>query len=415
VTIYRPGHHVRNLIGDMGLSFLAGVQNPRRYYEAMRILKGRSSTYGKDWDAFLALQSNDVAKTVDAGKDVSIKMANGKIVKLSDDQVWRAGFNQGLLQHYLVREDIAFNEAQKFGGRLGAKWGVTRPLAGQGQKVAGNVSMARDHAVRLAHFIDALKKVRASTLEEAFAEAGKQVRKWHPDGSDLTKFEKQTMRRVIPFYSWFRKAIPLVVESMVMTPGRALVVPKAMMNFSRVMGINPDSLGNPFPANSLFPSWLQDNILGPQWTGSLGPFGEDNGQMYGFNPGDPVSDLGSSYLGANAPRQILGSLTPLAKIPIELGMKENLAIGTPIQSTSEYMDQQVPGLGYVNSIFGKDFFGGMQDNMAVESGTKQSGVDSVALMNFLTGLGVKTYNKPSYVRSANYELQQEARDRARHG
>jgi hypothetical protein len=414
LTIYRPGHHMRNLVGDMGMSFLAGVTNPNRYYDAMRILKGRASTYSGDWDAFKSLQAGEAATGAKLGSDTVLTIGRKK-VKATDDAVWRGAFNQGLLNDYSIMEDIAFNESQKF-GRTTKKASLRYPLGGRVQRAAGGLSQSRDHMVRIAHFVDVLKKGKFNTLEEAFEEAGKVVRKWHPDGSDLTKFERQTMRRVIPFYSWFRKAIPLVLEAMVTKPGRAMIMPKASYEFAQTMGLDPESLGDPFPQDQLYPDWMRDDILGPQWTGSLdiGPIhlGSDNGQRFGMNPGDPISDLGSGYLGGDAPKQVLGSLTPAVRIPLELGSGNALGTGAPITNTSEYLSQQLPVISVAGAIAGKDVLGGWQNKSAVEKGYQPEGLDPIALQNLLLGLGVKSFNKPNHAISAQYDLRDKLREQA---
>jgi hypothetical protein len=408
VTIYRPGHHVRNLVGDMGLSFLAGVTNPMVYKKALKVLNTRASSY-KDWDSFKALISNNPAAEQSL-KNIVVKI-NGKPTKVSFDEVYRRAFQEGLLPDYSILEDTAFNEGQRF-MNIGGK-SIRKPLGGKLQRFAGGVSQSRDHWVRIAHFIDSLEKGSFKNIDDAIAEAGKTVRKWHPDGSDLTAFERQVMRRIIPFYSWFRKAIPLVIETAIMKPGRFMVMPKASYNMAMTMGVDPDSLANPFPEHTLFPSWLQDNILGPQI-----PF---QGNLYGINPGDPVSDLGSSYLSEGAGRDVLGSLTPGIRIPVELmsakpnNYAQSLGTGGDIPTGAEYWDQQIPGLGYVANITNTEPLAGFQEQRDVRRGMQEPGMDEVALLNFLTGLGIKNYTKPNYRKSAEFEQRDMLRRAAQGG
>lgn len=424
LTIYWPSHHVRNIIGDMGLSFLAGVTNVQRYWDGMRILAGRSGMYGKDWDLFKSLLEGSpedaMALQKGTGKTTALSVGRGK-VQVTDDQIFRAMTREGLLPGYTTMEDIAFNAEQGMERAVaGRKVSLTTPFAGHVRDAAGGLSQARDHWVRAAHFVDVIKKGHWNSLDEAFTEAGKVVRKWHPDGSDLTAFERKVMRRIIPFYSWFRKAIPLVVESMALRPGRAMVVPKASYAMAQVMGVNPDSLGDPFPENMLFPSWLKENILGPQWQGEIAlnlgplkiPFGRANGQLYGMNPGDPISDVGSSYLSKDGIKQVLGSMTPIIRVPIEAATGNSLGTGTPITDWNEYADQQIPGLSVATSITGIDPLGG-DKLQTVQKGYRPEGFDPVAFMNRLTGLGVKSYNKPNYVRGAQLEQRDRMRSQAR--
>src|SRR4249920_780556 len=238
---------------------------------------------------------------------------------------------------------------------------LRKPFGGHVQKAAGGISMARDHWVRIAHFIDVLQKGNFNSIEEAYKAAGATVRKWHPDGSDLTKFERNTMRRLIPFYSWMRKAIPLVVESLVMKPGRAMVIPKAFYNFAVANGVDPDTLSNPFPSDQLFPSWLLDNNLGPQWRGGLpgvpGTGGQYPNRYHGFNPGDPITDITSNALGAHPDNFLAGSLTPFLKIPIEEKTGKILGTGSDITNQQDYLNSQVPMVGYAANILNRNVLG----------------------------------------------------------
>lgn len=397
VTIYRPGHHVRNLVGDIGLSFLAGVTNPKHFKSATRIMSGRADAY-REWDALKALQDGFGTSKISLGKTTKYRVGRSS-VDLTDDAIWRAAFDQGLLPDYNTLEDIMFNTEQSFTGLNKIK-----PFGGRVQKVAGGISQTRDHWVRLAHFVHELEAngPKAKNLQELFETSGRTVRKWHPDGSDLTAFERKTMRRLIPFYSWFRKAIPLVVEAAVLRPGRTLAMPKAMQDLAITMGIDPESLADPFPQNLLLPDWLTNNILGPQF--------ESGGNLYGINPGDPVSDLGSSFLGGDAGNDVMGGVTPAIRMPAELATGNSWGTGTPIKDTTEYLGQNIPGISILQNITNRDVLGGMGPTVNAQRGY-EGNWDPVALINTLTGAGITNYTKPNYLKSGQLEY----RDKLRNG
>lgn len=401
VTIYRPGHHVRNLIGDVSLAFFAGVNDPRVYQKALRVMASRGKAY-QDWDGLRALetQSDELATGVTKTR-VNIK---GKKQSIDDDALWRLAFDQGILPDYRVLEDISFNNEQI--GKIGGV-SLTKPFGGRVQKFFGGLSQSRDHYIRLAHFIHDIEKGSYSSLEEAANKAGKEVRKWHPDGSDLTPFERNVMRRLIPFYSWVRKAIPLVVETAVMKPGKAMIFPKAMYNFAIANGLDPNSLSDPFPQDQLFPNFLSEQLIGPQWKGNLfgiPGFGTQQNRYYGMNPGEPITEIGSSYLGASPQDAIAGGITPLLKIPIELQTGTSLGTGAGISDWSEYWDNQIPGVNYLANITGTSPTGGFEDKQNVQKGLDAPGMNTTSITNFLTGLGVKDMSKPNYIRRAQFEL-----------
>jgi hypothetical protein len=403
LTIYRPGHHVRNMVGDLSLAYMAGVTNPNVYRKAIKVMSTRSKMYN-DWDGLKALHEG-ISKS--DGQEFTAKVItniNGKRVALDDDRLWRLAFDKGLLPDYRTLEDISINNLQDFGRFAG--W--TKPFGGNVQKVAANISQSRDHFVRMAHFIDILQKGKYSNVDEAASIAAAEVRKWHPDGSDLTRTERMVMRRSILFYSWMRKAIPLVVEASVKRPGRVLAVPKAMYALAVANGIDPESLGDPFPEDGLYPSFIKDNILGPQWKGQLGDIpgmGVLDSRQYGMNPGDPFSDIMGSYGGENPQNTLAGGLTPVARIPLELLTGQQLGTGTSIKDKTDYVDSQIPGVNYLSNVSNRSVSSGFtQPQRDVAKGYSPDGIDSQALMNMLTGLGVRDYTKPNYTTIAEKEL-----------
>jgi hypothetical protein len=58
--------------------------------------------------------------------------------------------------------------------------------------------------------------------------AANSVRKYLFDYSDLTPFERDFMKMLIPFYTWSRKNIPLQLQALVTDPGKYAKFPKAI-------------------------------------------------------------------------------------------------------------------------------------------------------------------------------------------
>lgn len=416
LTIYRPGHHISNLIGDITLSWFAGVNNPHVYQIAARIMGKRAASY-RDWNGLKALTEGKALPDVANGTGIYIKV-KGKKVFIGDDRTWREAFNKGTIPDYRTLEDVAFNLRQSQNVVTTANR-LRRPFGGKLQKAAGGLSQARDHWVRIAHFVDVLQKGNWNSLEEAFNHAGDMVRKWHPDGSDLSNFEAKYMRRSFMFYSWQRKAIPLVIETLYMNPGKALVMPKAMYNFSIAMGLDPESITNPFPNDMLFPSWLQDNIYGPQWKGSIpgipGTGTAGGTHLRGINWPDPSSQILSQYGGNNPLGEALGATSPVARVPLELAFGKNIRTGSDIMSTPEYLDSQLPGVSYFDKIFGRSLTGFGEPIRNVQRGNVQPGFNPVPLFNWSTGLGQVDYSQRNYQIGAQLELRDRLRKAAQGG
>jgi hypothetical protein len=223
--------------------------------------------------------------------------------------------------------------------------------------------------------------------------AGIQVRKFHPDVKGLTPFETKYLRRLFPFYSWFRQSAPVVLGTMVSKPGRVTGLFKVEQNAAIAMGLNPESISDPFPDDKLFPSFISDNIVGP----IVG--------NYGINIGSPQEGILGDTLNGNIGRNLAGMLNPVLKAPVDLVTRTNLGTGGHIADVSDYVDQQLPILNQVSTISGQSASSGFMDpQRAVEIGDKNRFFNE-QMANFLTGLGIQNYGKPSYKVIAGKERQ----------
>lgn len=382
LTIYRPGHHVRNMYGDVMLSFLAGVQNPTVYGKALRVMRQVRPGMYDDFDAIRAVTDLPYGMKEAANSKVTFR---GK--QLDSRDLWTGATKQGIFPSYSTLEDIGYGlaEGQK---RLIGPINKPRPFGGQVHNFVSEVSQSRDHYARLAHFIDVVQKSKAKTLDEAFEEAGKVVRKWHPDGSDLTSFERKYMRRIFTFYSWMARALPLTIEAAMIRPGKTLIYPKAMYNLAESMGIDLSSVTNPFPTDQLFPEFVTDELTGPAF--------QADGNYYAVDPGNPQTDIGNDLGGAHPHRTLLNSLSPWLKIPLELSTSQNMGLGTPITNKTEYAVNQLPFINYGVNI-------ATETNPTGEGGN-QAGFDELAMVNFLTGMGLRNLSKPNYGPIAETDL-----------
>lgn len=386
VTIYSPSHHVTNAIGDGWLSWMAGVNNPLVYKRAADVLKAQKGRYGT---------LDDVEALI--GKGASARPGIKQVAKfrgqsLSADDIYIAAHKRGLLLSAKQLEDI-------FGDELIPK---IKPFGGKVHGAASKLSQTRDHWFRIAHFIDAVGKSKAKTLEEAFDSAAHEVRKWHPDGMDLTNFERKYLRRVFPFYSWQRKAIPLVLKSLVEKPGKVLAYPKGMEALQAYMGVDAPSRSDPFPVDQLFPDWVKEGGIGPiAKTGMGGLPGiiaglsrqgadPDTGEPIGgytlLNPGLPFTDAFSEFAGMGNPSDpiegALGMVTPFAKVPAELAFDKNIRTGAPVTADlNRYLTEQIPLVSILSRITGMGIAG------PTERGERE-GFNLEALINLLTGAGL---------------------------
>ena len=405
LTIYRPGHHARNMVGDVWLSHMAGVSNPIVYTKGLKVMRHYRGRY-KDFDVLAALARGDstpISSKLGADEVITTIKINGKKVPLTAGQINRGAYDFGLLTDYRTLEDIGgegLSVLDNIKGPVGER--IRKPFGGKVHNFAATVSESRDHWVRLSHLIDYLEKGNFKSLDDAFDGGAKVVRKWHPDGSDLSHFEQNGMRRVFLFYSWIRKAIPLVLEGMVTRPGRAMMYPKAIYNMAEANGIDLESLSEPFPTDQLFPEWIREGLTGPITE-------NEDGEYFGINPGIPMLDVLSDYGGFTPGKAALSSTTPLIKLPWEMitgpegSVAEDSRTGIPYFDKSDYLDRQIPNANlFVNST-GRSLTQPWEAKGGSERLPEETAAPGRTLANFLSGLGVMPMSKPAYIKQAKRE------------
>jgi len=326
-TSMRPGHHINNFIGDVFMNFLDGVTNPYRYLQGLKMVSGDRSQ--------LSLR-------------VGQQTLNGDDLY---DLIGKSGMMKGFIGTELME------------GR--------NPII----KGVNEFSQRRELFARYAHFFDALKKEGDKVnlgpnntvgLMKAATAAAKRVNKWNINYGALTPVERDYFRRAMPFYSWSRKALPLMIEAMATRPGRITAISKLNRFISNVAGVDPfDMQGIPVQ------DWVKDqgyarvsngpepNIWSIPWPGS---------QL-------PASWLGSGNITGKGglAEKFATSLHPAIQLPFELAQMKNLFTGAPL-------DTSIGG-------FSQDLFGIIKDAMAA-SKIGQSEADTIRGINRLTNIGI---------------------------
>lgn len=395
VTIYRPAHHIRNLIGDAYLGWMDGVNTIRPYILAARVQRTLKDMYPTLQDVDKLIELGIVSKSLSTPKIGQIIFKNRSGVPFTAQQIAAVAHQKGLLEHARTIEDIIdLGESSRF-----------RPFGGKVQAVGRSASELISHNSRLAHFIDKVIKSHGSNLETIFEQASRRARKWHPTGLDLTQFERKFLRRIIPFYAWIRKSTPLLLEGLVMNPGKSLVVPKVYGAIQQAQGIETGGIGDPFPVDQMFPEWLRAEGLGPLSTGEgfLGKFSNQQppGYVMAGQGLDPLTQMMAQL--SQPGKTLLGGLTPAIQIPLTLSSGQNLSTGQPISgpdaqpgAMQEYIGSQIPIWSMAQGITGVTPFG-----TTTKKGRGDQFTESA--INWLTGAGIK--GTGSYIKQARYEKQ----------
>jgi hypothetical protein len=262
-TVLKPGFHVRNLYSNVFNSWLGGMGPAdigKRYAEAIEWGLGRRpSTVGRYSAAEVedAMQRYGV-EGVEFGAsgmgDIGERIEEELTRKLSTSRLSAAN---PLSQNFLPT-------------RVGRKVGSTV-----------------EDLSRRALFLDQVAK--GSSLENAALH----VKKYLFDYSELTDFERNVLRRAMPFYTWIRKNLPLQLGELAKQPQKFAAVSKTIEAVERQV---PED------------QRVQDADR-PEYLQELGAV-----QL-------PESGAGARFLNPNLPYQDLG------KLPIAGGLSESLIKG----------------------------------------------------------------------------------------
>ena len=121
---------------------------------------------------------------------------------------------------------------------------------------------------------------------------------YHFDYGDLSHFEKSWVKRVIPFYTWTRRNVPLQLEMLAKNP-------KVFQNWNTAVRNISENAG---PADSMVPSYFA--ALGAFKAGSV------NGtSIYGSSEMTPMKEL-QEYT-TDPKSTLLGAMATPLKVPIE--------------------------------------------------------------------------------------------------
>lgn len=362
VTVVNPGFHVRNTIGDVFLNWMAGVKSPVPYGKAVKVLAGTAAPEGKAGKAVQALTPSGLKPK--QGQTISI---GGNAVNVDDVKYLyhQAGLNVGFFREELGK-------------------------AGKGLETIRKASEARENWARMTNFIDSMEKIAYAKnikftgknarekLAKVAIEAGKRVRKFNIDYGDLTPFEKNVGKRVLPFYTWMRKSTPLLLESLFFEPGKFAKIPKAKRAIESILGTDEDQDEK---VEDMIPKWILDYS-------ALRIKGGDEPEFVGASNLLPIQMLGEFTEPADAIKYIAGSATPALQIPGELALGREFFTGRERREGSQYALSKAGG---AFNLLGK--------------GTSEHGLAGRDAINYITGAGYQ--DTPDYRKQGELYRQDE--------
>ena len=273
VTGWFPAFHTRNFIGGAFNNWLAGL-NPKYYAMGVELQKDLKKGGNKIWIS-------------SAGESFT----SNQLIKIIKET---GAINQpGMIDVMKEVEDIVSPSVFK---KLG--------------NAPKNVMEAVENNLRIPLFMD-----RFLGRGYSAADSAKDVFKFHfdytPEG--LTNFERNWMRRIIPFYTWTRNNIPLQIEQMVKQPGKYAVFPKLQ-----------DDIGGKIGEEEFqdLPEWMKEMLVIR--------VGEQGGNALWLQLNLPLEDISDLPVDSRGVKNLVSMMSPILKLPLELVTNKNLFFGTDI-------------------------------------------------------------------------------------
>jgi len=241
--LWNPGHVFRDFQGNVFNNYLMGVTDPMEYAEGLRVLRGA--------EGFLDTPNGQIPY-----KDIY-------------EKAQQMGIIDSIMEH----------ELPTLTGKTES--GYSRAMR--------KATYATDGWTRMTGFIHNLKQ------GQSFEQAAATTKKFLFDYFDLTPFERKVMKRIIPFYTWTRKNIPLQLEVLVKNP----------RVFARINDVQNAIAGENIDWKEK-PEYIQDMV-------GIQPKGSD---MY-VGMSLPYQDLTRLPINSNTLADLLSSINPIIRVPIE--------------------------------------------------------------------------------------------------
>ena len=397
----------RNAQNNVFINWMAGISfNPKRYSEAMQLQAGRG---------------NDV--TLKVGDEI---FQGGDILRLADKHGIRGssgyerdiglmGREQDLLNNMAIRSGSDGAETMKALGefknpvvdavsdfedgstliqKMSRKTGEYLGSGGKLLQFNRRWGGAMENNAKLVHFMHMIRK--GMTPDEA----ARSVKKYLFDYGELTTAEREVFRRVLPFYTWTRKNVPLMFGELMRNPGQFAKIPKAM---DAIEDLSADSETMDVPdyfseiTAMRMPKFVDTavrntNQFVAQSLYSMGILKERPENIVGLQPVFYKPDLAFQDLDIISDhKQIMSGINPLLKFPWEMAGGEgkgysffldrpmekfegepaevSLIPGLPIKLRVKHqraLESLVPTLGKINRLRADAQRGGLVSRMASE-------------------------------------------------
>jgi len=309
VTSTFPQFHGRNAISNVFLNYLdigTNSLNPARHGMAGTLLRLNRQADN------LTRQTYGIGKKSIKAKEELASLLNKSILTDRIGNKWSFGELRNLIKNNRVAFGSEFVGFMDIGEEVSEKLAQTT-LKTRGKdiikkiiptsqkfipfKAGRKVGQYIEEEARLVNFLSNLKNTGDPLL------AAKRTKQFLFDYQALSPFEKTFLRRLIPFYTFTRKNLELQARVLATTPGRTATEVKAITTLEGIISGNQKITKEESKA---LPNWIKQGI---------GILAEKNRQT--------LTILGSLQTPFEQPfqalqtNQLLGSISPIIKVPIE--------------------------------------------------------------------------------------------------
>lgn len=151
--------------------------------------------------------------------------------------------------------------------------------------------------------------------------AAERTKKFLFDYDNLSDFEKNIVKRAMPFYTWTGKNMVLQAEQLLKQPGKFANQFKAVNNFAE----QPNE-----QEKALLPDWMQNKFVGKLSPNKIGE------QRYFYSLGSPLESV--AQMASNPLKGAVGMISPALKAPVELATGKDFFYDQPISEITNAKD-----------------------------------------------------------------------------
>lgn len=309
-TIFRPGHHITNAMGDTSSSLIGGARNPIHWAQAVRMaLSFASEDFASQWftprdlakaagsfASNLSTSGFGGARRIAAGELQESRLAykfiqafksgegHGRVVGLPKNAknvdpfsippaitVYKNGKTikvpldrETLIAEFKARGiaigNIFANDIQGLSDSVLADIATTGERKTLMKTVGANIKQGwrelekpfgsfasyYGNIPRIATALNEMQSRSWSSLEEALDAASKKVSTYHPTIQSLSASERRGPRLMFTYYTWVRVAHNAFIDMAINHTGAMLVPSKIQYGQAEAAGLEPTSVGDPW-------------------------------------------------------------------------------------------------------------------------------------------------------------------------